>query len=337
MWYEDPLFLSKDKNDLTELGSVASPAFRVSVQTSVKKGDPLNFVEEYSAVFDIFEPILRAKAERLTMIEKPGGHKSRRRKSIRPDDWRPFHHMASVLESSVFVGFDFKSGRSDRLYDIGSTGFRLRVGRTVQLDATISVADYLDGAIDEDRLRAALLNLPLSSAVVGYGMAISSYFDACSKPRELLLPVARKYPALDICPSPLRQWFSLDSRKDNTFYHWLSGISWWTIVSEPYLSECGGPDAIRDGLSDEILIDEGRGSILYQLGERPITGEFGEDDDLLPLYFALGQRLAPREGCRGSQGMARGYVFGDRLKPFAKASIDWDRRFYDRRWFERGD
>lgn len=329
-WQVDKLFQPSNPDSLDELGGLATPAFRLSAQGSLKDAHPLDHVAAYDSLFRVFKPILERHAERLTMIEKAGA-KSRRRTSITSEDWQPFHYMKDVIDDDdrYWIGFDFKSGKTAQLFDRGPTGFRFRVARTVQLDATISVSAFGRHEIDLVALKEAILGLPMRTVIAGYGMATSSYFDGHETARELLIPVAMKYPALDICPSPLRAWFA---DHDNDFTQsWVAGVNWLTLVAEPFLSTLGGPEAIMKGLPDTIETRTSNNAVLFQLGEQPITGQKGEDDALLPLYNALGQRLKPHgEDCPSGRH-PREPVFGSEN---ADLSLLWERRFYDGRWFE---
>lgn len=330
-WQNDPLFQAREPDTLKELGAIASPAFRFSGQASLNDAHPLDHVDAYDRLFRVFEPVLRRDAERLMMVEKAGA-KARRRSSIKTEDWQPFHHWKNVVEydDRFWIAFDFKSGRTAQVFDKGPTGFRFRVARSVQIDATVPVETFADGGIDIEALKAVMLSLPVRTALAGYGMATSSYFDGYESPFALLEPAARKFPAIDLCPSPRRSWFS-DS-DDNIKRNWVSGINWLTLVGEPYLTALGGIEAIARGLPPEIAVSASGDKVLFQLGSHPITGESGRDDALLPLYHALGRKLQPIADGTPSKAFPRGPVFGD---PKPDESLRWERRFYDGHWFER--
>jgi hypothetical protein len=330
-WHHDKLFQTDDPNDLDQLGSIATPAFRLSAQGTLRDAHPLDHVAAYDQLFQIFKPFLQRHAERLAMNEKPGGAQ-RRRKSIQSIDWQPFHHLKNVVpyDDRWFVGFDFKSGTTKQLMGRGPTGFRCRVDKTVQIDATISIPDFESGALDVEALKTTLLQLPLRTAVAGFGMATSAYFDTRNYPLALLLPVAQKYPVLDVCPSPQRSWFSTN---DDSFNHsWISGINWLTLVGEPFVSALGGVSALVNGVPPEVKTTVSRKTVLFQLGDRPITGQHNEDDALLPLYHTIGRKLQPRgDGCPSDKHPRRP-VFGDNTD----LSLMWERRFYDGKWFAAG-
>lgn len=328
MWHEDKLFQASNPDSLEELGGIASPAFRLSAQGSLAEAHPLDHVETYDRLFQFFRPLLERFAERLTMVEKAGA-KSRRRKTITEDDWQPFHFLKQVIDDKDrhWIGFDFKSGKTAKVFDNGPTGFRLRVARTVQIDVTIPVDEMSN--VDMEELQAIILTLPTRTALAGYGLSTSSYFDAHDYAGALLLPAARKYPAIDLCPSPLRSWFS--DRDDDFRRSWVSGVNWLTLVGEPFVSALGGIDAICKDLPSDIKIMTSDQAVLFQLGEQPITGEKGEDDEFLPLYHALGRKLQPMgDGCPGRE-FPRQPVFGSGA---TEASLLWERRFYDGKWFE---
>jgi Protein of unknown function (DUF3396) len=329
-WYRDDLFLQRDLGNLEELGGFASPAFRVSAQGSLDTAHPHDHVEAYHRLFEVFEPSLRQNAKRL-VVNEVGGAKPRRRTSITNADWRPFHHLKTVVpeDDRHWIGFDFQSGKSSELADAGPAGFRFRVARAVQLDATISVPEFDANQINLAQLKEALLALPVASAIAGYGLKASLYVDERDWKRELFIPVAKAYSALDVCPSPLRSWFAEHDADFNQ--SWICGINWLTLIGEPYLSALGGPDVLLEDLPSAIKAEVSDHAMLFQLGEWPITGETGKDDELLSLYHALGARLQPLgEGCP-SVRHPRGPVFGVDSK---EISLLWERRFYDGKWFE---
>lgn len=327
MWQDDKIFQANDPNNLRELGGVASPAFRLSAQGSRSEAHPFDHVDVYARLFKVFEPLLRKHAERLTMTD-PFSGKSRRRVSITKADWQPFEYIKQSFDDERnWIGFDFKSGKTAKLFDKGPTGFRFRLAKTAQLDATIPVAAFDSGELDLAELKDAMLALPMRSALAGYGMATSSFFDDYETPRPLLMPVARKFPAIDVCPSPMRSWFpddDLDFRRS-----WVSGVNWLTLVRDPLLSEMGGAEKLMSELPPEITARSSDRAVLFQLGDRPITGEAGKDDAFLPLYHALGRKLSPLKDGGPSKEYPRFPVFG-----WPDESLLWERRFYDGKWFE---
>ena len=329
-WHDDDLFKAVHPDSLDELGGIASPAFRLTAQGSLNDAHPLDHVDAYDRLFQVFRPVLERFAERLAFTEVAGA-KARRRISITKDDWQPFHHLRSVVpdDDRHWVGFDFKSGKTEKVFDKGPTGFRLRVARTVQVVATVPVSALESGEIDIQRLKDAMLGLPVRSAIAGYGMATSAFFDGHEYARAHMLPVARKYPVLDVCPSPLRAWFS--DRDNDVNDNWVTGVNWITLVGEPYLSVLGGADAITNSLPDGIEARVAGNAVLFQIGECPITGQVGVDDGMLPLYRALGDRLKPQGNGCPSQEHPRQPVFGEE---YSDSSLLWDRRFFDGRWFE---
>lgn len=342
-WYEDPVFDGDPSDGHFQLSRFATPAFRLSLKSFWRQGHPFEYLDEYRRLFSVFEPILRRDAERLLMIET-AGKKPRRRKSITNDDWDPFGHLMSKVLSGDdpageisewrFVGFDFQHGfNGDDRHDIGPTKFFLNITDAVQLDAYIPVPDFAEGRLDVDALKQALLALPVVTAIAGYGMCISDTFDWPHDGGNALLPVARKFPVLDLCVPGNRSWRGAGADEFKEF--WLNGINWLTLVGEPVLSALGGADAVTRDLSPDIQWSKGRDTVLFQLGPRPITGERGADDALLPLYFALGDRLRPLDGHYPSANGRTQYPFGHvGDQQHKECNNDWARRFYDRRWFE---
>ncbi len=331
-WYEEPLFDGTSEDERRHVNNFATPAFRLSVQSSIYHGHPLDHVAVYEELFAVFKPILQRDAERLLMTET-AGRNPRRRKSIKEGDWHPFEYMRSVIpdDDRYFVGFDFQSGfNGDDRYDIGPTKFYFVTDRNSRLEATIPVADFEAGSIDIQALKDCLLKLPVFSALAGYGMCISDTFDWPVDGLYRLHPIARKFPVLDICRSDRRQWFSDTDRGFNEY--WIGGINWLTLVCEPFVSALGGVKQLTTGLNSAISCDVAGDSILFQLGPRPITGERGKDDDLLPLYFELGERLKPIGEGYPSLTNGSNHVFG--TNSMRAENLKWSRRFYDQQWFE---
>lgn len=327
MWQDDALFGSVDQNSLKELGNIATPAFRLSAQASRSEGHPFDHTEAYERLFNLFRPVLEKHAERLMMTD-PATGKARRRQKITADDWQPFQFIRQNFDDRRnWIGFDFKSGVSGKIDDKGPTGFRFRLARTLQLDVTIPVSSFAAGEIDIDEMKAAMLALPVRSALAGYGLATSSFFDAYESPRPLLMPVAEKFPVVDLCPSPLRAW-SADF-DDDLSRAWLSGVNWLTLVGDPILAALGGPERLMEDLPSEVTAHVADRAVLFQLGAFPITGEKGRDDVLLPLYHALGRKLQPFGDGEPSSAFPRQPVFG-----WPEQSLAWDRRFYDGAWFD---
>lgn len=343
-WYEDAVFEGDPSDEHFQLKKFSTPAFRLSLKSFWRQGHPFQYLEEYQQLFSVFEPILRRDAERLLMVET-AGVKPRRRKGIKDGDWQPFHHLRSKVLSVDdpadeisewrFVGFDFQHGfNGEDRYDIGPTKFFLNVTDAVQLDAYIPAQDFETGHLDIEALKQALLALPIVTAIAGYGMCISDTLDWPYGGNWTLKPVAKKFPVLDICLPGNRVWRGAEDHEFKEF--WLNGINWLTLVGEPILSALGGVDKITRGLNPEISWQVGKENVLFQLGPRPITGEKGVDDELLPLYFELGKRLRPLDGNYPTFPGRTQYPFGYVEDQASKElNNDWARRFYDRRWFER--
>ncbi|MEL6565200.1 MAG: type VI immunity family protein [Pseudomonadota bacterium] len=348
-WVNDPLFKEKfgSDNGATSIDRFATPAFRLSVNTSRYIGAPYDHVDAYQTLFDVFKPILQRDAQRLIMIGETG--RPRRRRSITKDDWEPFQQQRDIHpeDDRYFLGFDYQSGfvQSDWpkasevptgyiRKDLGPTKFLSRDDSSGRLEASIPVADFVDGNLDVAALKSAMLGLPVFGALAGYGMCHSDTFDWPHGDDLYLKNIARKYPALDVCGSEMRRFrFDYD---DDTSKHWIPGINWLTLVRDPYLTALGGIKAITDGLDSAIEVETGNNGVLFQLGDRPITGEKGVDDDLLPLYFELGQRLQPKGDGAPSAAEPWQEPFGhysadDENK---RQNLNWARRFYDRKWFE---
>lgn len=335
-WYQNPVFEGRPEDLDMQISKIATPAFRMSLQSSIYHAHPLDYVEEYSALFELFEPILQRDATRLLFIEPPRLNK-RRRKKILPEDWEPFRYQREIIsdDDRTFIGFDFQSGDNNnphnRRYDIGPTKFYARVDSNIRLDASIPVEDFLTGALDIDRLKACLFDLPIHSGLAGYGMCISDTLDWPVYTHGLIEP-ARRFPVLDLCASIDRSWV-LDSGYGERDYRdgrhmWLGGLNWLTHVGEPFLSRLGGLKAVTDGLDSRIIWDTGKDAVVFQIGERPITGQAGIDDDLLPLYFELGQRLQPPDdGCPSTRYPFH-RVFGGNPTEYPE-NVHWARRFYD--------
>ena len=348
-WKDDPLFCEEfgSGNWVSRIDRFATPAFRLSVNTSRYIGAPYDHVDAYQALFDVFKPILQRDAQRLLMVDLNG--KPRRRKSITADDWEPFKQQREIHpeDDRYFIGFDYQSGfvKSDWpkpsevptgyiRYDVGPTKFLSRDDRSGRLDASIPVADFVAGNIDLDALKSAMLGLPVFGALAGYGLCHSDTFDHPHEHDDNLKNIARKFPVLDVCGSEMRRfWFDDDS---DTTKHWIPGINWLTLVRDPYLNAMGGVKAITDGLDSAISWEAKQGGVLFQLGDHPITGEAGVDDDLLPLYFELGERLQPQGNGAPSKETPWQIPFGqfNNNPENDRANLNWARRFYDRKWFE---
>ena len=348
-WVDDPLFFEKfgSGNWASSVDRFATPAFRLSLNTSRYIGAPYDHVDAYEALFDVFKPILERDAQRLLMIDVSG--KPRRRKSITDADWSPFQQQRDIhpQDDRYFIGFDYQSGfnKSDWpkpsevptgyiRYDLGPTKFLSRDDRSGRLDASVPVSDFLDGTLNITALKAAMLGLPVFAGLAGYGMCHSDTFDHPHAEDEQLKNIARKFPVLDVCGSEMRRFWYEDD--DDTSKHWIPGINWLTLVRDPYLTAMGGAKAITDGLDSAIEVETGNNGVLFQLGDRPITGEKGVDDDLLPLYFELGQRLQPKGDGAPSAAVPWQEPFGHNSadEENKRQNLNWARRFYDRKWFD---
>lgn len=325
-WSDDPIFLG-EPDDPWRVSQYSRPAFRLSILSSYERAHPFIHGEAWQALFDCFSPILKNRCDRLLMIEKPGGS-PRRRKSIIATDWRPFDHMRSVIpaDDGHWIGFWFQSGgnTADGYVDYGPTLFNFWVGTIVQADITIPV-DALPH-LDMEAVRKALCAIPYGTAVGGYGLSLSEAINNGSMDEfaENLIPIARKFPALDICHNGFRYWFA-DYEYDLSTY-WLAGVNWLTGVGEPFLSALGGAAALKDGLPPGIRAEEGNRSMLFQLGARPVTGQAGTADGDLSLFHALGARLKPRGWGWPSEKKPPNRIFGE---GHDTESLAWFRRFYD--------
>lgn len=301
-WYDDPLFSAQDRQscqNVFRLDEFAAPAFRLTLQSHWQQGHPFEYRAQYEKLFSVFEPYLRRDADRLVMIETAGRH-PRRRTRIRDEDWEPFRALQdAVLAGAMprdeitewrFIGFDYQpSPQAEQRSGVASTKFFLHVEDAINLDVTIPLDDFHAPDFDLEGLKDALLALPVSTAIAGYGLGFTDSFGSLGAGSWLLEPIAKRYPVLDLYRPADRTWRGGDA--DDLPEHWLLGINWLTLVGEPFLSRLGGIEAVTDGLDPRITWRAGDGVVLFQLGARPVTGQHDVDDELLPLYVELGARL----------------------------------------------
>lgn len=299
-WQNDPLFHQSDTVPPDRWSPVAfsAPAFRVTIHSLNEFAHPLDHFEAYQDLFDLFRPVLQEKAERLYFVEKPGG-KERKRKTIKAGDWEPLALMRSNADADPrYYGFYYHSGFVDyathdpgeNVFDKGPTRFLLWIGNSeVQIDITIAPEDFQTGRLDMARLKDVMARLPIGSATAGYGLALSDMNGGHAEALVNLVPIACRYPALDMVRYKQRSW---DLNYDE-MHHCPIGINWLTWVGEPFLAALGGGDKVCSGLPDAIAQRQCNGHIMFQLGDRPISGRRGVDDTRLPLYAALGNNLAP--------------------------------------------
>lgn len=320
MWNVDPLLARGNGQDLAE---AASPAFRVSACFPYWAAHPYVLTAQWEALFAPFAPILRQRCDRIRMWDEPGA-KARRSKAIQPDDWQPFAQLRkthSDVDDGMFVGFHFVDATDTReMLGRGPAAFRFFVGSVIRLDACIPLEDWHAGALDVTALIAALQALPYISFVAGYGLCLSDRFAQGDAGEFLgqLMPLAARYPALDLVHIDSRTWF--DGTEHDFAKVGLMGINWLTGVGQSLITQ-GGRDWLSAGIPADIAIDTGPNGTVFQLGAKPISGEAGVDDATLPLYAALGSQLRsvwmpkPRPSP----------LFGD---DFAKESLAHELRFF---------
>ncbi|MCV0397647.1 MAG: DUF3396 domain-containing protein [Rhizobiaceae bacterium] len=308
------------------LADQAQPAFRLFAHLSFYKAHPYVFTEQYEALFALFAPILKERCDKIMMWDRPGAN-ARRGNKIKPDDWRPFEHIKSIHSdpsNGIFTGFYFVDKSDKDMKGRGLCSFRFFVGSSIRLDACIPLEDWQAGRLDVEALVAVLQTLPYFSFSAGYGLSLSDQFDnaAAFDLAEMLIPVAHRYPALDLQHAEQRNAVPKDEADASAF--WIGGVNWLTGVGEPFVSALGGAPALARGLPAGIDMNSGSSGVVFRLGEHPITGEAGVDDTALPLYRQLGQRLRPI-GYPDADSL-RKFVFGK----FKQAeSLAWMRRFYD--------
>jgi hypothetical protein len=326
-WNDDPIFVG-DPSDPQRISEFARPAFRLSILSSFDQAHPLAHTEAWQDLFDCFAPSLKTHCDRLLMIDKPGG-KPRRRKTLTDIDWQPFHHLKSCVptDDGHWIGFRFQSGykNEDGYMDCGPALFNFWVGSIVQADICIPVADF--ASLDISRVIEALGRLPFGTAVGGYGLALAEVVHNGSSMDEFakkLIPVAQKYPCLDVCHNGFRYWYA-DYEGDLSTY-WLAGINWLTGVGEPFLSALGGSKSLLANLPSEVRAFEGPSNIVFQIGDQPLTGQPEAESILLPSFYKLGKKLSPRPGGWPSSKKTPGLLFGE---DHEKLAVAWFRRFYD--------
>ena len=320
MWTSDPL-LTRDGG--SEIAEAASPAFRLSASFPYRAAHPYVLTAQWEALFALFEPILRRHCDRIQMWDNPGA-KARRSKAIQPGDWAPFTHLRSVnadVDDGMFVGFYFVDASDTReMRGRGPAAFRFFVGSAIRLDACIPLEEWHAGALDVGGLVTALQALPYISFAAGYGLCLSDRFAQGDGGEFLgqLMPLASRYPALDLVHAEKRTWISGSEHELADIG--LTGINWLTGVGEPFFS-AGGREKLGTGLSDAIGTAVGPHGIVFRLGHQPVSGEAGVDDAPLGLYAELGARLRPlwQPQPRPSP------VFGD---DFPRESLAYERRFF---------
>ena len=348
-WYQDPAFKETSfADDFRTAEMDGRPAFRFTLHSHTRDGHPFEYGVIYDEIFSLFEPILRRDTTHVAMYTSKGTSAKRKDPAKAGDWWSPFAFMRQEFLNGTdphsdysiwhWNGFDFLSGlensevhRNSHRY-LGPTKFSADFFGSIKIDVTIPVVDFEAGAIDIERLKELVLLLPVATANMGYGICC---FDSLIGETESVgywQNLARRFPALDVCPMDKRNQWRLEHKGNFTNY-WLDGITWITFVGNHFLEPLGGVDKLTKGLDSRITWEESKNGVLFQLGSHPITGEAGVDDDLLPLYFELGARLKPfKENCpSASHNWQR--VFS----PYPEENLNWQwaRRFYDSDWIPR--
>ena len=343
LWYEDPVFRTAPfPDDPRTPEAEGRPAFRFTLHSHTRDGHPFEYGAIYDEIFALFEPILRRDVTHVAMFTSKGTTPKRKAADKAGEWWRPFAFMREEFLGGAdpksdystwhWNGFDFLSGLEDAKAHknshryLGPTKFCANFFRSIKIDATIPVADFEAGALDVKRLTELVTSLPVATANMGFGISgFDSLIGASSS--GYWLEIARRYPALDICTMRDRDQWWLEHKGDFTKY-WLDGVTWITFVGRHFLDPLGGSAALTNGLDPAIAVTETENGLLFQLGARPITGEAGADDALLPLYIALAARLRPLgNGCPSAENNWQRPFTDD---PDSALNVEWARRFYDR-------
>lgn len=325
MWQSDKMF-SKDIENADSVGSEASPAFRFFAQLPYERAHPYKKTNEYENLFACFAPILKERCNKIIMWDNPGA-KARRSKKINPDDWHPFEQLKktySDIEQGIFTGFNFVDGSDKDMEGRGPCSFRFFVDEAIRLDACIPLDDWQTGQLDIGRVISAIMELPYYSFSAGFGLSLSDQYlnGARSTLLEELMPVASRYPAVDIMHASNRN--RAPEKENDIEDYWISGINWITGVGEPFLSAIGGINKITSKLSETISVATNKNGATFRIGDRPISGLRNHDDEYIRLYHQLGNALKPPG--YPSHNHPPFPVFGDFKRT---ESLAWMRRFYD--------
>ena len=342
-WFEDPAFDTPPcPDDHRSPARDGRPAFRFTLHSHTRDGHPFEHGAIYDEIFALFEPILRRDVTHVTMFTAKGTTPKRKAATKAGDWWTPFAFMRAEFLGGAdptsdystwhWNGFDFLSGledaevhRNSHRY-LGPTKFCADFFRSIKIDATIPVADFNAGALDVERLAELVMALPVATANMGFGISCFDSLIGVTNPVWYWQGLARRFPALDICPMDARDEWWLKRKGDFNMY-WLDGVTWITFVGRHFLDPLGGPAALMAGLDPAITATESPNGLLFQLGPRPITGEAGVDDTLLPLYAALGARLRPPgNGCPSPLNNWQRPFTSD---PASSDNLAWARRFFD--------
>lgn len=338
-WFETKRFLPKP-NKPDSVKNYYSPSLRFTMVNSMTRANPFDYIAEYQDLFEKFIPILRRDATKLYFFEN-GSFSPRKRKSIKETDWEPYsHHKKTRPPGACYGGrFHFVSGNvtfdrdkfpwSQDVDDRGPTRFVGTVLNTVNVDASIPIDDFLLGNIDVNGIVSAAMKIPFSSFSLGYGLSYSVGMeeDVSEDQLKKIQRIARRYPVLDISPAATKSWSSEFENRNNK--SWIGGINWITGVGEPFLDRLGGAQKVMENLAEDISAKRNENGVAFTIGDKPITGEHTVDDKYMPQYFELGRRLRPIADGHPSSEHPRVSVF-----PSQAVSINWERRFYDKKWFD---
>jgi hypothetical protein len=328
-WYNDPLFAppisGKAHNRFT-------PSFRLSIMTPWQDLDPNEKSGELQALFDCFTPVLKRDCTRMVM-EKRNGFKQIMREP-KPADWKPFEVMAASKKPGS-GNFMFQSDGTGPGYAeaCGASLARFTYSSEIRFDLHIPVVDFEAGALDMDRVKACLGNIPHRTSTLGYGLALAERTSADLAAQE---QIALRYLALDVMKPTTYVWRG--PYHDLPEAHWLRGVNWITGIGEPFLSMLGGHTAIMNDLPDAITgWESAAGTSFFQCGAKPVPGRLDEDSAALDLYLAVGERLAPPPDGYPSTRYRPNTIWSDASNPDS-LDLAWHRRFYDgagSAWMER--
>ena len=230
----------------------------------------------------------------------------------------PYHWFSDEeLLATAMLGFQAHSGATAAevfppAVDLTLMGFDEPPRFVFQMTLPVEESDSPEDLISF--VREALAEFPLDSGHCGYSVLWEP--SEIADEEEIfawLVPLLLRYPGLGYCDGVTLS---------NAANRGVVAVSWLTFLGSQITADLGGREALASRSPSEVsILPLGNGGTLLRAGAAPQLGDVNRQD-LLPVYRAVGQLVAPR---RASDEAFEDVVISGMSE---ETTNDWLRRFF---------
>jgi hypothetical protein len=284
--------------------------------------------EVKAAVVSIIEDYFQLCGDKLQWTTVPPKYRwAKVRKSLKTDLCSRILSAGAddSWQVTVHGGKTHQDASDYRIQGLGCRNWQNAMGHLSFLSVAFPI-DFFAGRNDS-AVSTVLRWAELLHPFHGYGgLGVLDAYANTEVYEPVVFSIAQRFPGLEV-DHPTAHSFNCTEG--------IKGVNWLTVVQESLLVKVGGKDTLRKQLSEQIVLHDYPGGLMFQAGPKPIMGDRIREQ-WPELYVELNARLAPIRAPTTSPFQHYGFPFDRGGFPFdyfgsarfdLESSMAWLQRF----------